>query len=225
MRRISGIYCIENTVNGKKYIGMAANIAARWRSHKCNLRKGKHVNQHLQRAWDKYGESAFSFYVVEELPEDELCDAEIAYIEKLDTFGHGYNLTAGGDGQFHRHLTDAQKKHLSEINTGEKNPNWGRKRSVETRRRMSEAAKKVKHGQMSEECKAAISKALKGKKRPEYCKPVYWVETRKTFPSVSQAAVETGISISAISRVCRGVCKSTRNQHFEFIKEVENADS
>lgn len=60
----SGIYQILNTVNGKRYIGSAVNIASRWRQHQCELRKGRH-NPHLQNAWRKYGPAAFVYEVIE----------------------------------------------------------------------------------------------------------------------------------------------------------------
>ena len=60
----SGIYEIVNTVNGKRYIGSAVNIAQRWRQHRCELAKGRH-NPHLRSAWRKHGEAAFEFHVVE----------------------------------------------------------------------------------------------------------------------------------------------------------------
>lgn len=40
-------------------------------------------------------------------------------------------------------VTPEQRKYLSEINTGEKNPNWGLKRSEETRKKQSVARAKV----------------------------------------------------------------------------------
>ena len=46
-------------------------------------------------------------------------------------------------------LTDEQKQHLSEINTGEKNPNFGLKRSKETRAKMSAKAAKTYDGALS----------------------------------------------------------------------------
>ena len=77
----SGIYRIRNTVNGHAYIGSAANIARRWTAHRHALRHHKKSPPKLQRAWDKYGESAFVFEVVLECPADELLTHEQAAID------------------------------------------------------------------------------------------------------------------------------------------------
>src|SRR5882762_822406 len=57
----TGIYKIENTVNGKVYIGSTANFGSRFNGHKRGLRCNRHGNAHLQSSWNKYGESAFTF--------------------------------------------------------------------------------------------------------------------------------------------------------------------
>lgn len=57
----SGIYEILNTTNSKRYIGSAINLVSRWRSHRDGLRAGRHINKHLQSAWNKYGEKSFKF--------------------------------------------------------------------------------------------------------------------------------------------------------------------
>lgn len=53
---MSGVYQIYNTVNGKRYIGSSIHIEQRFKEHLRNLRANKHVNAHLQSAWNKYGE-------------------------------------------------------------------------------------------------------------------------------------------------------------------------
>ena len=59
----SGIYLIINTINGKFYIGSSCDIPRRFRSHRKCLNKNTHDNIHLQNAWNKYGESNFSFEI------------------------------------------------------------------------------------------------------------------------------------------------------------------
>ena len=66
--KVSGIYCIENIINHKTYIGSSKNIYQRLLKHFALLRHNKHQNPHLQSAWDKYGESNFRWFVL------ELCD-------------------------------------------------------------------------------------------------------------------------------------------------------
>ena len=61
----SGIYEIRNTTNGNRYVGSAVNLKRRWSDHKKRLLGGTHRNEHLQRAWNKYGEDAFEFDVLE----------------------------------------------------------------------------------------------------------------------------------------------------------------
>jgi len=63
-------YSITNTINGKVYIGQSTQYSRRWTTHKRNLRKNKHENKHFQQDWNEYGEDAFVFEVIEELPPD-----------------------------------------------------------------------------------------------------------------------------------------------------------
>jgi len=63
--KASGIYQISNSVNGKKYVGYAANIRLRCKCHRVELRTSDHKNEHLQNAWNLYGEQAFEFSILE----------------------------------------------------------------------------------------------------------------------------------------------------------------
>ena len=98
--KICGIYCIENVVNRKKYIGLSADINQRWKQHKVDLNGGYHINSHLQTSWNKYGEDKFSWYILEECDLQLLQDREKFYINKYKSYSnkYGYNMTKGGDG-------------------------------------------------------------------------------------------------------------------------------
>lgn len=93
-----GIYYIKNKTNGKMYIGKSIDIQKRWKSHKTQLKNGNHVNPHLQSSWDKYGDNAFEFSIIEECACEELNDREKYWIQFYDSFNNGYNLTFGGEG-------------------------------------------------------------------------------------------------------------------------------
>lgn len=98
-QKLCGIYCIENTTNNKKYIGLSRDIKRRWSEHKTALRKSIHNNQYLQLAWNKYGEGNFIFYIIELCEESLLSERECFYIKEYKTLSHesGYNLTSGGE--------------------------------------------------------------------------------------------------------------------------------
>ena len=98
MDTICGIYMIKNIVNGKVYIGKSFDIKKRWSNHKYELNKGIHVNNHLQNAWNKYGENSFEFSIIEECNEDNLSNKEIYWIKETDAYHNGYNQTEGGEG-------------------------------------------------------------------------------------------------------------------------------
>jgi len=61
-----GIYCIENILNNKKYIGQSIDIVGRFCNHKNELEYEKHNNDYLQYAYDKYGKENFKFYIIQE---------------------------------------------------------------------------------------------------------------------------------------------------------------
>jgi len=61
----SGIYKITNKINGRIYIGSAKLFKVRWSQHTSSLRSQKHSNKFLQADFNKCGEEAFVFEVVE----------------------------------------------------------------------------------------------------------------------------------------------------------------
>lgn len=157
---VSGIYIIANNVNGKVYVGKTVrNIKARWSEHKATLTSGKHHNTHLQNAWNKYGESAFEFQVLEYCAIDQLDAREKHHIAIYKACGMSYNMTSGGDGALGRDTNDATRQKLSKALKG-------RVFTEETRRKMSESAKDKPP--VTEETRHRMSMATKG--RPSHLK-------------------------------------------------------
>ena len=103
---MTGIYKIENLINGKKYIGQSINIYERWNDHKrTNERTSSKQKQTypLYLAFKKYGIENFSFEIIEECSVDELDEKEKYWIKYYhsyiyDSQSNGYNLTLGGQG-------------------------------------------------------------------------------------------------------------------------------
>lgn len=107
----SGIYCILNTMNGKRYIGQTYDLDYRWRRHKFDLKHGYHSNNHLQSAWNKYGDSSFEFIVLEKCPLSIIDEREIYWIDYYDTKHSGYNQADGGLGcRGYKHTPEEIKK-------------------------------------------------------------------------------------------------------------------
>lgn len=143
--RKTGVYCIRNLKNGKRYIGSAAqDLLYRWQIHRSNLRAGRHVNVYLQRAWQKHGEEAFVFEVLECCPPGRCVAQEQFWIDQYDSAnprrGYNRNPTAGSMLGF-RH-TEASKQKISQVGKGRKHTDEA-KRKISAK--MSDVMKGNKH--------------------------------------------------------------------------------
>lgn len=135
-----GIYSIVNNINGYTYIGQTRqSFHRRYLHHRWKLRSGTHDNQHLQNAWNLYGEDAFSFIVIEVVDNIDLIDDfEIKYIDIYRDMNLCYNIIDGGGGRSGVHLTEEHKRKIGDKNRINM---LGRKASEETKRKMSECRK------------------------------------------------------------------------------------
>lgn len=75
-----GVYVITHN-DGREYIGSSKDVATRIRTHKCELRKGRHHSPTLQHSWNTHGPDAFTFSVLEECPSDVRLEREQFYID------------------------------------------------------------------------------------------------------------------------------------------------
>jgi hypothetical protein len=94
-RKTGGIYIIYNTINGKVYVGSSVDLRGRKSHHIGALKRGVHGNKHLQSAWRKYGEDAFSFRVLEEVVDNKsLVEIEQQWIDLFEASNslYGYNI-------------------------------------------------------------------------------------------------------------------------------------
>lgn len=134
----SGIYEIRNCVDGKRYIGSAMSLRKRWRDHTDAL-IGKYgrPNPRLKNAWRKYGPSAFTFKpIIYCAPEHLLLYEQLV----LDVLRPEYNI-----------------RKIAESNIGVK---W----SDDVKARMGAPKRGRKMPPLSDERRAKISMAHKGKR-------------------------------------------------------------
>ena len=153
----SGIYCITNTINNKRYVGKSeSNVLMRLNHHKKLVK----TNKHLKDAILKYGIENFKFEVLELCSKEECCDRERYWIEYYDSMNSGYNFTTGGEGKSGWHLSQEARDLISK--------SWEhRVVSDETRKKMSIANKGKK---WSEELKRKASLSHMGEKNSFYGK-------------------------------------------------------
>lgn len=231
---ICGIYCIENLINHKKYIGQAKSIYDRWSKHKCALRKGKHDNDHLQKSWNKYGEKNFSFYIVEKCSEEELDEKEIFYINSLNLLDgdFGYNEKEGGyNGKVSDNANIRRKESLKRYYD---NPCVKEEKSKIAYQQWSNPDIKAKilgenngmYGKThTDAAKKKISEAAKGKiSHHRNWEPVFCCELNKSYKCAVDACLDLEIKkdyAGQILQVCRGLGgrKTVGGYHWRFVEE------
>ncbi len=203
--KIQGIYRILNTITGKCYIGSSINIKSRWGGHRASLKSGLSKNIKLLRAWNKYGESAFDFSVIEIVigDKEELYKKEQFWMDFYNSVENGYNIckAAGSVAGITRSKETRHKMSVAKIGkrptdeTREKisKTKTGRKHSEETKLKMSE----IRKGMFpSEETREKLRKAQGGENNPMYGKygkdnPNYGRKhTEEAKDKISSAAVQ-----------------------------------
>ncbi|MDR7000163.1 GIY-YIG nuclease family protein [Neobacillus niacini] len=96
----AGVYQIKNSHNQKIFIGSTKNLKT-LNGVKLMLDTGTHSNKELQKEWNHFGQSMFTFEVLEILKKKDdpyftekeaLLELEIKWLEQLQPYGErGYN--------------------------------------------------------------------------------------------------------------------------------------
>jgi len=162
------VYCIENKIDNKKYVGITrGDINRRFKQHKTiSNTKNTSNKSHLHNAMSFHGVENFFITEIDSAEhKDELFEKEKYWINKLDTKRNGYNETDGGEGTFGWKATDEQRKHNSErIKKVMQDENLRKLLSEKTKQHwnsLSEDEKKTKRNQFLEARKS--STGSKGK--------------------------------------------------------------
>lgn len=229
------VYMHTNRKNNKKYIGVTCMpLNRRWRNG-----DGYKGNNYFYNSIIKYGWDGFEHKVIKDsLSKEEAEELEIKLIAEYSTTleDKGYNLRVGGQLGTPTETTKrktskslkgmfAGEKHPMYGLKGEDNPNYGSKRSNETRRKMSISQKGKNIGKnnpnygvkASKEKLKKMSESMKGKlageMNPMYgkygedhpaSKVVKNINTGKTFISAREASRHYRIQESDISKACNG---------------------
>lgn len=142
------IYLIKNKIDSKCYVGQTRQkkVEMRWKSYKY-YRTG-----YIGNAIQKYGLDSFEFFVLHEVPDEQLDNMEKIEIRERQTLApNGYNIQPGG-----LLCPDMSEETRTKISLANK----GLVRSDETRKKMSIA----QTGRtVSLEHREKLSKAKKGK--------------------------------------------------------------
>jgi group I intron endonuclease len=195
---ISCIYQIRNTKNNRIYIGSTQNLKTRKTRHLRELKRGIHHNLHLQRAYNKHG-NTFVFEVLETCTAEQLFKKEEEWINKL---APDYNIggVSGGDNYTNHPNKEMIKEKLVKILEkswatptrlfGQDNPNWKNGATLFTcpicKQTITKSHKKQKtcgkcrdrsehknpfYGKTHlEKTKEKISRSKKGRKNPQAAK-------------------------------------------------------
>ena len=237
-----GIYKIINTVNNKFYVGSAVKLSRRRARHFSELRNNKHNNAKLQAAWNKYGEAAFIFVVVEHLAEDsDLLAAEDRWL--VQHVGKDYCYNIG---------TTATAPHLGM--SGPLSPTWGSKHTDDAKQRIGAASKariqseeekqkrraSMKGHIVPTPVRAKISATLTGegnywygKKRPDHgvkvSRPITATDPAgnvATYPSITALREALGLTPTTVNRAVKSGLPLTRGKNkgwsFKYVDRSVN---
>lgn len=148
---------IVNILNDKVYIGSASNFRFRRKHHRHYLNTNCNHNKYLQRSWNKYGQSAFIWTILERVEDkSKLDEIEQKWLNVYNCFApdNGYNIRTKAENNLGVKHTDETKKKMSLTRKG---------------RKITEKQKGVfnfKGKKHTKESRAKMSASRAGKKRP-----------------------------------------------------------
>lgn len=186
---IAGVYTITNISNGKLYVGSTIHTERRRLEHFSALANNKHINKHLQNAYNKYGKESFEFEVIEILEITDNIKVKLLEREQfwIDNLKPQYNiLLVAGSNLGYQH-TEKTKQKISKTTTGMK--------------KSEEHAKHISEGQkgktLTEEHKKALKEGYSKRKNKQSHKSIVSIDG-VIYESMKEASEKTGVKYDTI---------------------------
>ena len=222
-------YCVymHTCPKGKVYIGITRNDPLkRWQNG-----RGYRTNEYFTRAIKKYGWENFKHEIlVTGVSEKEAKEKEIFLIAeyKSNQREYGYNISSGGESRSGTKLTE---DHKEKIRQG----NLGKKVSEETRRKLSESAKRSwsnpEHVEYMRKINTGANNKMYGvkltneQKLLRKCKTVVQIDFNgffvREFISIHEAYNVTKISRDSISKCCKGKYKQAGGYVWKYKELID----
>lgn len=174
-RKTTGVYLIHCLANGKNYVGSSSTcLVHRKIAHLSQLRKNKHHSVLLRRAWNKYGETAFVFSILELCDPSDCITREQFHIDSLQSSNPnlGFNICPAAGSSLGVKFSDDVRARMSARMKGRKLTleqisaiikfHTGKKRSMETREKIRQ---KAIGRVVSAETRLKLSNQRRGSKR------------------------------------------------------------
>lgn len=184
-KNVSGVYRIVHHDSGREYIGSTRDLYERAEDHRRHLREGAHHSPILQNAFNKYGETSFSFEVLDEVEEASLLHEEQRLLDSR------------------RPYFNASKVAVAAF--------FGKKHSAETKRRIARKMRGNKNAvgadhsdrsPVEDAVKAAISSARRQFDFPNVVTPDGRV--MKIAPSLNSFCLTHGLTRQGVSKLLAG---------------------
>lgn len=137
-----GVYAIRHDASGRIYVGSSKHVRTRLNQHLRALLAKHHHSRHLQRAWDKYGQRAFTVILLEKVGVSKMLDErEQFWMDHFRACTKNFNSAPKAESTRDYKWTESQKKKIRGYRRGVWTP--------DSHKRVSESLK-LHHAKNSE---------------------------------------------------------------------------